>query len=136
MTEVTKLADMSVDAIVAQVAQGLHDAAVTYGPDAVALALTAYRVDALQQIASGGVMLLFVAAIILGYRWLWKASKDWDEETLLGARGACGIIGGFVAIGLLIAAIYRFLDFPVWIAAFGHPELLIAIRALHAAGLL
>ena len=135
----------SIAEIVAQVAAAMKDAAAEYGPQAADLALLAYRVDAIKSL-----LLIPVAGGILygawrGWKWLWRASADWcdppgkayrdtfprDIARILSSIG--GGVGGFFLAAITID---RVIDLPLWMAAFGAPELLIATRALEAAGLM
>lgn len=135
----------TVSAIVAEVAAALKDAAAEYGPQAADLALLAYRVDAIKGLLLVPVAGAAIYGIWRGWRWLWKISEAWvdnpgtpreDTGARVIARTVGTIVGGIGAFVFALVGLSRLLDIPLWIAAFGKPELLIATRALEAAGLL
>ena len=137
--------DQTITEIVADVASALKDAAAEYGPQAADLALMAYRVDAISS-------LLFIpasAAIVYGswraWGYLKAVSAGW--VTTYGSmyddtsgRDIARILGatllGAVSFIVSCVAVTRAMDIPLWMAALGNPELLIATRALQAAGLM
>jgi len=119
-----------------QVGAALAEAAREYGPGAVDLALMAYRVDAAQQLLYGAVCLAITLGVALSYRKLWRASESWNEfdrDPLRLGAGVCAVVvGAFFFSG----AFALLIDASAWIAAFGYPELRIAMKALEAAGLM
>jgi hypothetical protein len=134
--EPDKIADATITQVVAEVASALKDAAVEYGPEAADLALLAFRVDAVQTLAEGGVWVLILLAAWRAWLWFWAKSEDWDDDAKYPSRAVGGIIGGIAGFVIALYAIGILIDIPVWVAAFGSPELLIATRALEAAGLM
>ena len=123
--------------IVGRVAGALEAAVKDYGPDAVDLALLAYRVDAIQSLVGAAVCLGFVAGIIFFYRWFWYAVSHldaYDDRPM--ARAAVGAVSSLVSFFLGGIGVLGLIDAPKWVAAFGYPELLIATKALEAAGLM
>ncbi len=137
--------ESKISEIVAEVALALKDAAAEYGPQAAELALMAYRVDAVKSLAFVPIAAASVYGIWRGWRWLWQASETWVSkvgthyEDTTGrdlARAFGTLAGAATALVLSIAGMARLFDLPLWFAAFGKPELLIATRALQAAGLL
>ena len=137
--------DQTITAIVAEVASALKDAAAEYGPQAADLALMTYRVDAISS-------LLFIpasAAIVYGSWRAWgclkavsagwvRTNHGWEEDS--DGRGIARTLGAVALVGVSFlvscVAVSRAMDIPLWMAALGNPELLIATRALQAAGLM
>jgi hypothetical protein len=134
--EPDKIATETITQVVAEVATALRDAAVEYGPEAADLALLAFRIDAIRTLVEGGA---WVVILIVAWR-LWMAffvkSEDWDDDTKYPTRIIIGIVGGFAGTFIGAFAINTLINIPLWVAAFGAPELLIATRALEAAGLM
>lgn len=137
---ITTVATDSAGQIVAEVAAALKDAVKEYGPDAVDLALMAYRVDAIQTIANGMILTAVgaafaVVALFFGRKFKAEMEKDGYEtyEVFYGFAGGGALLGSvpfFVEGPSRLVVVYN------WIAAFGYPELMIATKALQAAGLL
>lgn len=128
--------------VVKQVSDTMTEAIKEYGPDAVDLAMMAYRIEALQQIVTGFICAAALAAVVCAYRkfWCWSGAKiresRHDEDGFFLARA---MLGAGVAIGgafLLAGAIQNVVDVSAWVAVLGHPELRVAMKALVAAGLL
>lgn len=132
----------TVDQVVALVATSLKDAAAEYGPMAVDLALMAYRVEAAR-------ILLVAAAIVVAIAWPGRKTlfriiarikqekeKDaFDQDDLLVVFAPLILCAS--AVGAVISLVYAsdaLLDLPLWLSAFGYPELMIATKALKAAG--
>lgn len=134
--EPDKIASETITQVVAEVAVALKDAAVEYGPEAADLALLAFRVDAIKTLAEGGVWLLILIAAWRGWLWFWAKSEEWDDDAKYPARMILGILGGTAGFLAFLYTAGVLIDIPVWVAAFGSPELLIATRALEAAGLM
>lgn len=138
MTDATQA---TISEVVKQVADAMSAAMKQYGPDAVDLALLAYRVEAAQQLLHGATFAVAVAAIAYGFMrfWAWSATKldgSYNDEPYYIGRivAAISLLGGSAGFGA--AALARLLDASAWLAAFGWPELRIAMKALEAAGLL
>ena len=136
--------EQTISQIVAEVASALKDAAAEYGPQAADLALLAYRVDAIKSL-----MFIPIAAAMMWCLWrawllLYRVSEGWVERRSYGddtfprsaARCAGVLIFGGAGVLTAATAVGRLIDIPLWMAAFGTPELLIATRALQAAGLM
>jgi hypothetical protein len=127
------------DGAVAEIASALKQAVSEYGPDAVDLALVAFRVEAASHLLGG-----LIAAVVAVVIWkvmvkVWAMTqKGWDE----GLEGPAMIrcfgtgLGSVVLVFSVIAAVARLSSISAWIAVFGYPELRIAIKALEAAGLM
>ena len=128
--------EQTVAQIVAEVAGAMKEAAAEYGPQAADLALLAYRVDAIQKLIGAGLMAGAVYGLWRGWKWLFMASVAWDEESRDIARWAAGTMAACVAGVLALNTVLILSSIPTWLAAFGNPELLIATRALRAAGLM
>ena len=137
---VTKSLDETLSGAVKAVADGITNAVAEYGPDAVELALMAYRIEAAQQVATGCLMVGVAVVIAFAYRKFWEVSRPYmgtrNEEPYLISRVLLGAIGGAVSIPTLFAAVPRIADISAWVAIFGYPELRIATKALEAAGLM
>jgi hypothetical protein len=134
--EPDKIATETVTQVVAEVASALKNAAIEYGPDAADLALLAFRMDALKTLVEAGVWALILLAGLRAWAWFWGKSRDWESDAKYPSRIILGIVGGFAGFVIAIYSIGSFINIPLWIAAFGSPELLIATRALQAAGLM
>lgn len=132
---VTKLAEASMSEIVSKVAQAMADATKDYGPQAVDLAMMAYRVMAIQSVLMWLVMFLSWLSIPFILKKVWKVTEDWNSLEKNEARAYPFIGGGILGLFLSIALLVKF-SVVDWIAAFGYPELLIATKALIAAGLM
>jgi len=122
--------------IAARVAEGMESAAIEYGAGAVDLALLAYQVMAIQE-------LLLWAILALPLMFMWKASKalrSWADDGSSEGREIASVfvhIAGFIYSFIGVVALLQLLtSIPMWIAAFGKPELWIATKTLKAAGLL
>jgi hypothetical protein len=134
--EPDKIAETTITQVVAEVAQALKNAAVEYGPEAADLALLAFRVDAIKTLTEIPVILGICVALWKGWRWFWVKSEEWDDGDRFLTRCIAFIAGAVAFVSFGVEAIDRIIDIPVWVAAFGSPELLIATRALEAAGLM
>lgn len=131
--------DKLMDAALSDVAKTLKDAVSKYGPDAVDLALVAFRIEAIQTLVFGVAYLgVAIAAYKFGNAVMHWTRDGWAENDEGSAMGR--VVGLFTAsaTGLLAiaAALDNLLDIPSWVAALGYPELMIATKALEAAGLL
>lgn len=131
-----KVADNTITEILKTVSHSISDAVKTYGPDAVDLALVAYQVSAIQTLIVGFAFVVALIVTAIAYKKLWYAVADLNEED----RGIILLTSGFFVIFLsgwfVIAAFLNLTSVPIWLAAFGYPEVLIATKALIAAGLL
>lgn len=130
------VADTTMTEILKTVSQSISDAVKTYGPDAVDLALMAYRVSAIQTLIAG--FAFIVALIITGiaYKKLWYAISDFYDEDRAPIRFLSGLVAFSLSGCFIVAAFSNLISVPVWLAAFGYPEMLIATKALIAAGLM
>jgi hypothetical protein len=127
--------------VVKQVAGAMSDAVKQYGPDAVDLALVAYRVEAAQQLLHGAVSAAVVVALIVAYQKFWALSAarmtgSYNDEPFIIGRVIFGVLAAIAATLAAASAAGNLLDVSAWLAAFGYPELRIAMKALEAAGLL
>ena len=136
MADTTEVAQQTIGDIVANVSNALTDAVKQYGPDAVDLAMLAYRVDAVQTLAIGFLCLAAIAISIKLYLRFWKISEEFDRWDKGPARAVIGVLLGFMSLFLGVFTISCLLNAPIWLAAFGRPEVLIATKALKAAGLM
>lgn len=132
------------DTALANVVTQLSELTAEHGEKAVDLALWAYQVEAARELAVSGVfgVGLVAAAVYCGrlaYGRFVYAGRDETSRSagegavfvgvvLSIAAGIGGAIGAMITAGLLSPT--------RWLAAFGHPELLIATNTLKAAGLL
>jgi hypothetical protein len=127
--------------VVKQVAAAMSDAVKQYGPDAVDLAMLAYRVEAAQQLLHGVVFVAVAAGLVAAFLkfWAWSGSKmdgSYNDEGLYIGRAVSAVVGGGVTAMSAASAAVRLFDVSAWLAALGHPELRVAMKALEAAGLL
>jgi hypothetical protein len=115
--------------LVSRVAVALEAAVVEHGPEAVDLVLTVYQIDAVKSLILGALLLL----PFIWFRSCYRFVRSWEVET----DGMTWVVGFGLFIFLTPAAFGSAVFSPAhWIAAFGNPELLIATRALEAAGAL
>lgn len=132
----------SISEVIKQVSEAMSGAVKQYGPDAVDLAMMAYRIDAAQQIAIGivcAISAIIIAKVYLRF-WAWSGIRMKDDPTndegfvvgrmMLGIASV--VIGGFTVVG----SINKLIDVSAWIAVFGYPELRVAMKALAAAGMM
>ena len=127
--------------VVKQVADAMASAVKDYGPEAVDLALMAYRVDAAQQLLHGVGFAAVVGALIAAYLKIgeWSGTQmdgSFDDQGIIIGRILSGVVGGIAGTLAAANAARNLLDVSAWLAAFGYPELRIAVKALEAAGLL
>ena len=127
--------------VVKQVAAAMSEAVKQYGPDAVDLALMAYRVEAAQQVLHGVVFAVVAVAVTIAYvkLWTWSGSNmkgSYNDGDVYLVRAVVGAFAAATAAIGIYAALLRFLDVSAWFAVFGYPELRIAMKALEAAGLM
>jgi hypothetical protein len=138
MTEATQA---TIAEVVKQVADAMSQAMKQYGPDAVDLALMAYRVESAQQLLHGAAFCISLALLAYVFKrvWVWSGSKldgSYNDEPIIVGRALGAIVSVIAGIVLAAHALARLLDASAWLAAFGWPELRIAMKALEAAGLL
>ena len=117
----------------------LKEAAMKYGPDAVDLAMVVYQIEAIQQIVSGLFLLLLVHLTVKALRYLLAiTAAGWenDNDGSVAGRVFGLIVGTIIGIACSLFAAERLLSVSNWAAAFGYPELMMAKRALEAAGLM
>lgn len=131
------------DGAMVEIAKALKDVVTQYGPDAVNLTLAAFRFDAMQQIIYGSALAAITVAIAICYKKTWAytapliaAAGPYDRDGYYAVRIIGGIFGGISAVILAVGAADKLLDLSAWMAAFGYPEIRIAIKALSAAGLM
>lgn len=130
------LVDKSLSSVLATVTQSLVDATKEYGPDAVELGLFVYRMEAVQKL-----VLAFVISVVLIIFWkMWikwaKTCRDWTDPDFGFPRGAAALILTFATVPLVVEVIFDLFNAFYWVAAFGYPEVLVAYKALEAAGLM
>lgn len=124
--------------VMTNAAQAMSEAVKQYGPDAVELGLVVYRISALQQILLGVVFVgLFVVLIVLS-KWVHNLGVVYSNAggydpfkyqmltVLIAGSAGCSVIFGV----RLLLNVYS------WAALLGYPEILIAYKALVAAGLM
>jgi len=116
-----------------EVAMALKDAAAEYGPQALDMLTLVYRMSALQSIIVGIVFAITSLAI---FRVAFKvkallAQHNGDGAEYVPFAIGCGLAGIFA-----VTAIAHIVDIYNWAAIFGYPEVLIAYKALVAAGLM
>lgn len=130
------LVDKSLSSVLATVTQSLVDATKEYGPDAVELGLFVYRMEAVQKLVLASVV--SVVLVVFWKMWIkWaKTCRDWSNPDYGFPRGIAGLILSFVTVPLLIEGVGSLFSPFYWVAAFGYPEVLVAYKALEAAGLM
>lgn len=131
------LVQKTFDQVMANAAQSLSDSVKQYGPDAVELGLTVYRISAVQQVATGMLALAFGVGLFVWAKLLLK----WERESNRSPYDfpLCGflfVISTICGVYFTGAAFYNLMDVYNWAALFGCPEVLIAYKALVAAGLM
>jgi len=117
--------------VMSNAAQAMSEAVKQYGPDAVDLGLIVYRISALQQILLGVVALIGIFVSKHFMQVFYKKSVDEAQEWFLAA-----FLLMFILIFCLISTINCLFNVYAWAALSGHPEILIAYKALVAAGLM
>ena len=127
-------------AVVDKVVNAMEAAISEYGADAVDLAMMAYQVEAIKLLLIGFASALPLLMVKVVYRAMRKLTSTVfdsdDDEVKFGCFMATMIYSVITGIMFLVG-IFDFLANPVtWLAAFGRPELLIATKALQAAGLM
>jgi len=125
--------------IMTNAAQAMSDAVKQYGPDAVELGLFIYRISALQEIVMGFGLLVLCVGLLIWSRFFVKWQREesrtshYTEFPAYGVAAALTFVGGvscfFPMVGFL-SNVYN------WAALLGYPEVLIAYKALVAAGLM
>lgn len=140
--ETEAIQQASISEVIKQVSDAMSGAVKQYGPDAVDLAMMAYRIEAAQQIVFGLVCAIGAIFIAKAYLRLWAWSKERmeddpaNDEMFVVARIMLGIFSVIVCGFSVIGAIQRLIDVSAWIAVFGYPELRVAMKALAAAGMM
>lgn len=117
----------------------LKEAATKYGPDAVDLTMVVYQIEAIQQIVSGLFLLLLAHLTVKALRYLLAITAEgWanDNDGAVAGRVFGLAVGTIIGIAFSIFAAEKLLSVANWAAAFGYPELMMAKRALQAAGLM
>lgn len=126
----------SIDTAMSRIVEKLDTLATEHGQAAADAVLLAYQIDAISAL-----LVRYLAALLLiGFGlWCWRSARKGGIDVFDGkdrppiemvytAATMMVIIGSVIVISSLHLA--------RWYAAFGHPELLIATKALKAAGLL
>lgn len=149
----------NLDNVIADVSKQLSDAVTHYGPDAVNLVLMSYRIDAIGQLSKGGICVAAMAALhIIVMKFVFnplskirKAAFQYDMNNVIPEGDYHKIMSyedaatfTFMAVTaysvlqffLLLGSYFFLADISAWIAAFGYPELRIAMKALYAASLM
>ena len=119
-----------------QSAIALQEAVATHGPDAVELGLMVYRLNGIRTVAAGLFAATIIVAAILAYV---KIAARVEAGLAQHAEGSAWIVGAMITAIVCFFAMFKapnILDLYAWAAALGHPEVLIAAKALMAAGLL
>lgn len=127
------------DTAISQVSTALKIAVEKYGADAVDLAVLVYRIEAIQNLVYG----VFYLMVVFGMYHIIKHIIKWtddgckrDSEAAFMAR-IIGVGGSVATIFFsFVAGANHLTSVTNWAAAFGYPELMMARRALEAAGLL
>ena len=128
--------DKSLSSVLAEVTTAMVEATKEYGPEAVDLALLVYRLDAAASLLLATVVV--VSAIIFMLTFFKSLAKHFPdgEEPTLAAHFAVGVIGvPFFGIGGL-SYLDDVLNVFYWAALFGYPEVMVAYKALVAAGMM
>lgn len=118
------------------------EAAVTnYGEDVVNLALKAVQIDAIRElIFAGAFIALGVAALAGAWRMVIKcrdmACNTEAEEIIATCLGLGALITAIFGATVILVNLGGVLDPTLWLAAFGAPEIKIAVDALRNVGLL
>lgn len=131
-----KVADNTITEILKTVSHSISDAIKTYGPDAVDLALVAYQISAIQTLVIGFAFIVALIVTAIAYKKLWYAVADFHESDRAPIRFLSGLVVICLSGCFIVAAFSNLISVPVWLAAFGYPEMLIATKALIAAGLM
>lgn len=130
------LVDKSLSSVLATVTQSLVDATKQYGPDAVELGLFVHRMEAVWQLLIA--VVVSITLIIFWKMWVkWaKTCKDWGDTDQGFPRGVAGVLLATATVPLVVHMSFDLLNPFYWVAAFGYPEVLVAYKALEAAGLM
>ena len=130
----------TITSMVAQTTAALKDAVSTYGPDAVDLALAAYRLEAAQQLLYGFLSFSLVLVTLWLGRYIprialenWKHADD-SDRIYINTLGL--ILSSLASLMPLTVTVEKSFDLSAWAALFGYPELRIVTKALEAAGLM
>ncbi len=131
MTE-TPDAFVAIDSAVERLVNALERIATEHGPEAVDLAMTAYQVDAIQQVAGATIAtMMIVPAVRYGRAFAAEFAKEENPVKCFTAGVAALVFGFFGLFGVIEIFV------PVqWLAAFGSPEILVATNVLKSAGLM
>ncbi len=136
MTETTQ---QTVQDMVKIVASAIDKAVSTYGPQAVDLAMMVYQVEAIKQLVNSA-MYVSISLLIL---WIWLVpvrkivfAKCQDYEYAVAGMAIYGMPAATAFIFMFFGNIQDLIYIPYWMAAFGNPEILMATKALTAAGAL
>jgi len=130
------LVDKSLSSVLATVTQSLVDATKEYGPDAVELGLFVYRMEATQKLILASVIsVVLIIFLKIWIKWA-KSCKDWSDPNQGFPRGFAGVVLTLITVPLVVEVILDLFNPFYWVAAFGYPEVLVAYKALEAAGLM
>lgn len=128
LSKVSTMADVFVIA-----AQSMSEAVTTHGPQAVELGLFVYRLEGLKVIGLGLLALALSVGLVVGlYKNHHAQTKDkWSEGAIFLqlALYVLLVLSNLAAVAQL-SSVYH------WAAALGYPEVLIAYKALQAAGIM
>lgn len=130
----------SFNEVFSMAAKGIQDAIAEYGPEAVDLGLMVYRLEGIREVSLG--VLFSVFTFVAYYKlfkfsvntvWPWlKATPPREDRSWV----AVPIVLVSLFLIFLLGAATRIFSVYHWAAAFGYPEVLIAHKALQAAGLM
>ena len=122
-----------------EITDTLKNAVTEYGPDAVDLALMAFRVEAFQQLAWGVLLLIPALVYAISFKTVWAQTAKlthWENADRGAARLVYSIAGGIISVFTSLPGLNYLMDISAWAAAIGYPELHIAMKSLEAAGLM
>lgn len=121
-----------------EITDTLKSAVTEYGPDAVDLALMAFRVEAIQQLVGGLFLMLPVIICVANIKTVWNKTSGggWSSEDRGFMRGGYLVLGSIISMFTALPGLNYLTDISAWAAAIGYPELRIAMKSLEAAGLM
>lgn len=141
MTEDAQKSIDTITGIAARVAEAMEAAAVEHGEAAIDLALLSYQVSAIKELFVGIILFLPVLLCVKAIKKFWAFSDRYEPKSMYDEKQQamrvvfCAAYAVVFIFGL-VAFFDILIDPVIWIAAFGKPELMIATKALQAAGLL
>ena len=130
----------SFNEVFSMAAKGIQDAITEYGPEAVDLGLMVYRLEGIREVSLGVIFSvftfvahykLFKFTVKTVWPWLREAPPREDRSWVV-----VPIITASLFLIFPLGAATRVFSVYHWAAALGYPEVLIAYKALQAAGLM